>query len=92
MPTLVSRCVGFKIPPLRRDEILSALREKRPELSRHDAELIAGLSGGALGMALETESEKAVSMRLSIEEVFSRPPGPARLSAGMRLAYSMASV
>ncbi|MDR2142616.1 MAG: DNA polymerase III subunit [Deltaproteobacteria bacterium] len=58
MTTLVSRCVRLRVPPLPRAEILAALKEKR-SLSGPRAELLAGLSGGALGAALGLDEEQA---------------------------------
>ncbi|MDR2612528.1 MAG: DNA polymerase III subunit [Deltaproteobacteria bacterium] len=90
MPTLVSRCVSFRIPPLPREAILRGLSERRG-LSGAAAELLAGLSGGALGKALAIDPETALRLREGLEGVFSRPRGPLRLSRAMRLASEMAA-
>ncbi|MDR3153808.1 MAG: hypothetical protein LBW85_05935 [Deltaproteobacteria bacterium] len=90
MSTLVSRCVHFRIPPLPRPEILKALAARRG-MTGPQAELLAGLSGGALGKALMTDPEIAKSFREAVDAVFSRPKGPARLLQGMRCAAGMAA-
>jgi DNA polymerase-3 subunit delta' len=90
MPTLVSRCVLFRIPPLPRADILKALSEARG-MEGPAAELLAGLSGGALGRALNIDPDLAGSMRAGLENVFKRPKGPLRLAEAMRLSASMSS-
>jgi DNA polymerase-3 subunit delta' len=69
MTTLVSRCVRLKVPPLDRATILLALKEKRG-LSGPRAELMAGLSGGALGAALITDSEEAWNRWVAMDRLF----------------------
>jgi hypothetical protein len=90
MPTLVSRCVTFRLPPLPRDEIIKALAARKG-LEGAAASLLAALSGGALGKAMDRDPELAMSLRRDIEGVFSAPRGPARLDRGLRLAAAMAS-
>jgi DNA polymerase-3 subunit delta' len=91
MSTLVSRCVVFRIPQLPRAEILRALKERKA-MAGPDADLLAGLSGGAMGRALATDLELARAIRTGIEEVFTRRPGPARTSQALRQAASMAQL
>ncbi|MDR1035857.1 MAG: hypothetical protein LBT40_04620 [Deltaproteobacteria bacterium] len=90
MATLVSRCVLFRIPPLTRKQILMELMERKGVRGR-EAELAGGLSGGALGRALETDLEAACAFRNGLEEVFSRPRGPRRLARALLLSASMAA-
>jgi hypothetical protein len=56
--TLVSRCVKFRVPPLARELVLAAVEEK-VGLTGPRAELLAGLSGGALGAALNLDPEES---------------------------------
>ncbi|MDR0548227.1 MAG: hypothetical protein LBI10_02260 [Deltaproteobacteria bacterium] len=56
MPTLVSRCVRLRVPPLSRARVLEALKAKL-DLAGPRAELLAGLANGALGAALALDPE-----------------------------------
>ncbi|MDR1608296.1 MAG: hypothetical protein LBT38_07820 [Deltaproteobacteria bacterium] len=69
MTTLVSRCVRLRVPPLERATLLSALKERR-SLSGPRAELLAGLSGGALGAALTMDPEVAWNRWMSLDLLF----------------------
>ncbi|MDR1079813.1 MAG: DNA polymerase III subunit [Deltaproteobacteria bacterium] len=90
MATLVSRCLLFRIPPLSRKQILLEL-SLRKGLTGPDAELAAGLSGGALGRALAMDAAAARTFRERMEEVFSRPKGPRRLVRALMLSGVMAA-
>jgi hypothetical protein len=85
MGTLVSRCLTIPIPPLPRAEIYKAIVERK-YLKSPKAELIAGLSGGALGAALLMDEEKAWFFWEKIDELFSTPKGPRRFSAGLKFS------
>jgi hypothetical protein len=58
METLVSRCVRLRVPPLAKAVILLALKDNKG-LDGPRAELVAGLSAGALGAALAMDAEAA---------------------------------
>jgi DNA polymerase III delta' subunit len=88
MSTLVSRCVTFRIPPLPRKDLLHALAGAGIPAGP-DAELLCGLSGGALGKALSIDLEYAKALRAGIEGVFRWPKGPPRLAAAIRFAGVM---
>ncbi|MDR2301790.1 MAG: DNA polymerase III subunit delta' [Deltaproteobacteria bacterium] len=68
METLVSRCVNIKLAPLSRNQVLRALNEKGFELKA--SFILAGLSGGALGVALGLDSEKIISIWSNIDSIF----------------------
>ena len=57
MPTIISRCLRLKLPPLPRAAILNILEEKR-NLIGPQALLLAALSDGALGPALTLDAEE----------------------------------
>ncbi|MDR2339807.1 MAG: hypothetical protein LBF40_06725 [Deltaproteobacteria bacterium] len=78
MPTLASRCVRLGLPPLPRGPLLAAIRGNRG-YEGPEAELLAGLSCGALGKALGLDPAKATAMWEGIGEVFEAPTTPGRL-------------
>ena len=51
LPTIRSRCVAFTLGSLPMEEIAEALARMRPELAARQRQLIARLSGGAVGRA-----------------------------------------
>ncbi len=51
LPTIRSRCVIFRLSPLPAREIEQDLAKHRPEWNARQRELVARLSGGAVGMA-----------------------------------------
>jgi hypothetical protein len=85
MGTLVSRCLTIPIPPLPREDILWEL-VKRRRLKSPKAELVAGLSGGALGAALAMDEDRAWSFWERLDSLFSAPKGPRRYAAALRLS------
>lgn len=62
LPTVVSRCQKVSFQPLPRLVVAGLIREKK-ELSGEDADIIAGLSGGSLGRALEMADEEFLERR-----------------------------
>jgi DNA polymerase III subunit delta' len=52
LPTIRSRCAVARLGALPLEEILALLAERRPELKRSEAELVARLAEGAAGHAL----------------------------------------
>ncbi|MDR2460955.1 MAG: hypothetical protein LBE38_09290 [Deltaproteobacteria bacterium] len=85
METLVSRCLTIKIPSLTRPELLKAIEEQKG-LTGPKAELIGGLSSGALGMALELDAEEAYKLWNQIADIFGAPKGTKRLQKAAHLA------
>src|SRR5215468_4688075 len=51
LPTIRSRCVLFRLAPLSIEEIEKDLAKQRPEWNTKQRQLVARLSGGAVGMA-----------------------------------------
>ena len=51
-PTIRSRCQRLMMRPLTDSEVLTVLREKRPELAAAEAEALARLAGGSPGRAI----------------------------------------
>jgi DNA polymerase-3 subunit delta' len=51
LPTIRSRCIVFRFSPLSMQEIEQDLAKHRPEWNVRQRELVARLSGGAVGMA-----------------------------------------
>src|SRR5215470_6482708 len=51
LPTVRSRCVPFRLAPLAIEEIEKDLAKQRPEWNTKQRQLVARLSGGAVGMA-----------------------------------------
>jgi hypothetical protein len=80
MTTLVSRCVRLKVPPVPRSLIIESLAKKgfRGEIS----DLMAGLSGGALGAALSLEPEKVGPVWNSLDQLLGK--------SGTKQAYKAA--
>jgi DNA polymerase-3 subunit delta' len=62
LPTIVSRCHKLALAPLASGLIISEL-EKRRQLPRSQAALVAALSGGSLGRALVLDPEELVRQR-----------------------------
>jgi DNA polymerase III gamma/tau subunit len=87
METLVSRCLNIMLPPLTRPVVLKALKEKRG-LTGPKAELIGGLSCGALGMALELDPELAWSLWEQVGSLFALPIGTQKTQKALEIAAS----
>jgi DNA polymerase-3 subunit delta' len=51
LPTIRSRCMHLRLPPVTTTEVESYLAEVRPELKQPERALVARLSGGGLGRA-----------------------------------------
>jgi DNA polymerase-3 subunit delta' len=71
METLVSRCVRVKFAPLSRNQIIEALQRKGFDL--RSSYLLAGLSGGALGSALNIDPLQALTFWDRIDKIFGQP-------------------
>lgn len=62
LPTLRSRCLRISFGPLPRDLIAGYLTSKQ-KMTRDDAQLVAAMSRGSLGAALELDREELVEQR-----------------------------
>jgi DNA polymerase III delta' subunit len=71
LETLVSRCVRLKLSPLSRTQIMGALSQKGFELKASC--VLAGLSGGALGVALGLDSETTLSIWGHVDRLLGIP-------------------
>lgn len=75
LPTLVSRCQRMHVRPLSRDVVASLLTDD-VGLGPAEAKVLASLSGGSLGRALELKQSDALELRDSVIRVFAFPaPG-----------------
>jgi DNA polymerase-3 subunit delta' len=63
LPTIRSRAVNFTLRALPTDEIETYLAEKRPQWNPRQRQLVARLSGGAVGRALSFNLEEYVAAR-----------------------------
>ncbi|UQZ89714.1 hypothetical protein C4J81_11060 [Deltaproteobacteria bacterium Smac51] len=88
MPTILSRCLRLRIPPLSQETILSALAEKRG-LTGPDARLLAALSAGALGPALELAPEVVRSGWDALNGILGASSAPARLEKAWQWVKSL---
>lgn len=79
MPTILSRCLRLRLPPLDKETILAALAEERG-LAGPKARLLACLSAGALGPALELDPEGIWAAWQELDAILAAPTGPERLA------------
>ena len=63
LPTIRSRCAVARLGALPMGEIVALLSERRPELKRNEAELVARLAEGAIGRALSLDLAAYVAAR-----------------------------
>lgn len=80
MPTILSRCLRLRLPPLPRALILDALADKR-DLSGPRASLLAALAAGALGPALNLDPDATWEQWTELHRIMGAPSAPARLEA-----------
>lgn len=81
MATVLSRCLRLRLPPLPLAAVQRLLGERRG-LTGEPARLLAALSGGALGAALDFELEESLAAWQKLNHIFSpRLQAPARLEA-----------
>lgn len=78
MPTIVSRCLRLHLPPLPLATILQALAE-RQGITGPAASLLAALSAGAWGRALELDAAFVVDCWNALDTVMAAGSLPARL-------------
>ncbi|MDR2385976.1 MAG: DNA polymerase III subunit delta' [Deltaproteobacteria bacterium] len=88
METLVSRCVKIKLRPLSRNQVLQTLTDKGFDLKA--SFILAGLSGGALGVALDIDSEKISSIWNNIDNVFGQAEPSRYLRAALEWSKTLA--
>jgi DNA polymerase-3 subunit delta' len=88
LPTLRSRCLRIAFGPLPRDLIAGYLAAKQT-MMRDDAQLIAAMSKGSLGTALELNRQELVEQRQNwIETMCSLTPGNYRTAMDAAEALS----
>lgn len=63
LPTIRSRCVTFTLAPLAAREIEHYLEQVRPEWNLRDRQLVARLSGGAIGRARSLDLKEYMASR-----------------------------
>jgi DNA polymerase-3 subunit delta' len=76
LPTLVSRCQRVRLKPLGRER-LAELLQVRLEVPPAEANLLAALSGGSLGRALELRGDDVLGLRDLTAAAFDVGPGVA---------------
>ncbi|MDR3135277.1 MAG: DNA polymerase III subunit [Deltaproteobacteria bacterium] len=69
METLVSRCVKIKLAPVPRAQVVEALNKRGFGLKA--TFVLAGLSGGALGAAISSDSGRTTAIWDNIDHIFS---------------------
>ena len=79
MATILSRCLRLKLPPLDRQTILAALADERG-LTGPSANLLACLSAGALGPALELNPDDLWNRWQELQGILGAATGPERLA------------
>ena len=91
LPTLRSRCQGYRFAPLSRKVVAEVLRQ-RPETKEETARLVASLSGGRIGRALslleETEGyrQRRRRLRALLSETRRQRSAAAAVAAAQALA------
>lgn len=85
MPTILSRCLRLRLPPLATDLIIQALAEKRGVVGPR-ADLAAALAAGALGPALAMDLDQSWADWEELNKIMDGQ-GPAALAGA--LAWSM---
>jgi DNA polymerase-3 subunit delta' len=73
LPTLVSRCQRVRVPPLGRERLHRVLVDEF-QIPGEDAYLLAALSGGSLGRALELRGLDVRGLRDRVWAAFNFPP------------------
>ncbi len=80
LPTLVSRCQRVRVPPLGRERLHRVLVDEF-QIPGEDAYLLAALSGGSLGQALELRGLDVRGLRDRVRAAFDFPPDSAATPA-----------
>lgn len=73
LPTLVSRCQRVRVPPMGR-EMLQRILVDELRVPPEEASLLAALSGGGLGRALELRGLEVRALRDRLRAAFDFPP------------------
>jgi DNA polymerase-3 subunit delta' len=74
LPTVRSRCRHFPLATLPRPLVLRLLEQYRPELSRSEAEALAGLAEGSIGRAIELADAGGLALYRSIVGILAQLP------------------
>src|SRR6266481_6139315 len=77
LPTIRSRCVTFTLSALPAEEIEQYLARKHPEWSARQRQLVARLSGGAVGRALSLDLDQYTAARKDALALLSKAAHPA---------------
>src|SRR5258708_1752473 len=88
LPTIRSRCVTFTLSALPAEQIEQYLARKRPEWSARQRQLVARLSGGAVGRALSLDLDQYTAARkdaLALLSTAAHPVGDSDHSALFRV-------
>ncbi len=80
LPTLVSRCQRVRVPPLGRERLHQFLTGEF-QIPREEAYMLAALSGGSLGRALELRGLDVRELRDRVRAAFDFPPDAAAAPA-----------
>ena len=80
MPTIVSRCLRLRLPPLPPEDILAALAEKK-SLHGPPARLLTALAAGALGPALTLDPDQTLARWEELDGILRPQNSAARLEA-----------
>jgi DNA polymerase-3 subunit delta' len=74
LPTIRSRCRHYPLVPLTHDAVTRLLRRYRPDLVQPEAQALALLSGGSVGLALDLAASGGLALYQSILELLLQIP------------------
>ncbi len=89
MATIVSRCLRLRLPPLSQEAVLATLAERRG-LAGPPARLLAALSAGALGPALNLDPEETWRRWEELNGIMGAAAAPERLERAWQWVRSVA--
>ena len=89
MPTIVSRCLRLRLPPLPPEIIMTALAERRG-LTGAAARLLTALSAGALGPAMTLEPEETLARWEELNQILHPQRSADHLEAAWRWVKAVA--
>jgi len=70
LATIKSRCLRLSLEPLSEENVATLLRRYAPELSNHDVEGLAKISGGSIGDALNYAQNNGLARYEKMQSVF----------------------
>jgi DNA polymerase III subunit delta' len=74
LPTIRSRCRRLTLPPLPLDVVAALLRRYRPELCAEEADSLAQLSEGSIGLALSLAEQGGLKLYETILDLMQKLP------------------